>query len=213
MVAYISDITDVNPIIWNTVFSRFCNEDRKEIGDIDIDVYEDQRDIVFDYIINRFGREKTGFVLSVGTMIDKGVMDCIGRALRITWAREHSNGDKTECTKLEKSFDNPWSISVVKEIKAEYEQDAEETKLKYTDMFYCFDGLMNCISSQSRHPAGVIASPINLIDNYGMFIDDDGNYVLPINMEEVHEVGLTKYDILGLKRLIWLDSCYLCLNL
>ena len=33
MVAYISDITDVNPIVWNTVFSRFCNEDRKEIGD------------------------------------------------------------------------------------------------------------------------------------------------------------------------------------
>lgn len=33
VVAYITDITDVDPIIWDTVFSRFCNEDRKEIGD------------------------------------------------------------------------------------------------------------------------------------------------------------------------------------
>lgn len=32
-VAYITDITDVNPVVWNTVFSRFANEDRIEIGD------------------------------------------------------------------------------------------------------------------------------------------------------------------------------------
>ena len=32
-VAYVTDITDLNPEEWNTVFSRFCNEDRKEIGD------------------------------------------------------------------------------------------------------------------------------------------------------------------------------------
>lgn len=32
-VAYVTDITDLNPETWNTVFSRFCNEDRKEIGD------------------------------------------------------------------------------------------------------------------------------------------------------------------------------------
>lgn len=32
-VAYISDITDVDPIVRNTVFSRFANEDRKELGD------------------------------------------------------------------------------------------------------------------------------------------------------------------------------------
>lgn len=32
-VAYVTDIIDLNPEQWNTVFSRFCNEDRKEIGD------------------------------------------------------------------------------------------------------------------------------------------------------------------------------------
>lgn len=31
-VAYITDIIDLNPEVWHTVFSRFCNEDRKEIG-------------------------------------------------------------------------------------------------------------------------------------------------------------------------------------
>jgi DNA polymerase-3 subunit alpha len=32
-IAYVTDIIDLNPETWHTVFSRFCNEDRKEIGD------------------------------------------------------------------------------------------------------------------------------------------------------------------------------------
>lgn len=32
-IAYVTDIIDLNPETWNTVFSRFCNEDRIEIGD------------------------------------------------------------------------------------------------------------------------------------------------------------------------------------
>lgn len=32
-IAYVLDIIDLNPIKWKTVFSRFANEDRKEIGD------------------------------------------------------------------------------------------------------------------------------------------------------------------------------------
>ena len=50
-VAYMSDITDVDPIVWHTIFSRFCNEHRVEIGDIDTDWYEDDRQKIYDYII------------------------------------------------------------------------------------------------------------------------------------------------------------------
>lgn len=32
-VAYVTDIIDLNPETWHTVFSRFCNEDRVEVGD------------------------------------------------------------------------------------------------------------------------------------------------------------------------------------
>ena len=42
-VAYVADIIDLNPETWHTVFSRFCNEDRLEIGDIDIDCVESDR--------------------------------------------------------------------------------------------------------------------------------------------------------------------------
>ena len=60
------------------------------------------------------------------------------------------------------------------------------------------------------HPAGIVASPINLIDNYGCFIANDGKQVMYINMEEVHETGLVKYDILGLRNVqIIRDTCAL----
>lgn len=87
--AYVTNITDLNPEQWHTVFSRFCNEDRKEIGDIDIDVAPADRDKVYDYIINRFGQDKTAYILALGTVKAKGCIDEICRALAGRWDKEH----------------------------------------------------------------------------------------------------------------------------
>ena len=65
-VAYVTDIIDLNPETWHTVFSRFANEDRKEVGDIDVDVIAEDRPKIFEYIINRFGVKKTARVPSYG---------------------------------------------------------------------------------------------------------------------------------------------------
>ena len=196
-IAYISDIIDVDPIKWHTVFSRFANEYREEVGDIDIDIYDDQRQLVYDYIINRFGKEKTAYILSMGTIAEKGCIDDIGGGLAVKWRLDHG------LKKNDKSRDNenPYSLANVDRIKKEYEIDPESAKKNHPDLFYYFDGLLGAVVSQSQHPAGIIASPINLIDNYSMFLGSDGQYILPINMEEVHEVGLVKYDILGLKNI------------
>ena len=192
MVAYISDIIDVNPFTWHTMFARFANEYRTEVGDIDVDISPDQRHLVYDYIINRFGTEKTAYILASGTVSDKGCIDEIGRALYYR--------DK----------DSPYTLDMVKQIKKEYEQNAEETRKKYADLFYYFDGLNGTVVSQSMHPAGIVASPINLIENYGCFVNSEGQRILYINMEEVHESGLVKYDILGLINIqIIRDTCRL----
>lgn len=200
-VAYLSDIIDVDPIKWHTIFSRFCNEDRVEIGDIDIDVSPDQRDLVYDYIINRFGKENTAFILANGTVVDKGTIDVIGKAFRIKWNREHNLNDKYT------GDDNPYNLSKIKQVKDEYELDATKAKEQYSDIFYYFDGILNTIKSQSMHPAGILASPVNLVDEYGCF-NKDGKNVICINMEECHEVSLVKYDILSLRNIqVIRDTC------
>lgn len=74
-VAYVTDIIDLNPETWHTVFSRFCNEDRKEVGDIDIDVIDTDRPKIFEYIIKRFGRDRTAYVPTYGTLQDRGCIE------------------------------------------------------------------------------------------------------------------------------------------
>lgn len=198
-IAYLIDIIDVDPVKWNTVFSRFANEDRRELGDIDIDISPTQREMVYDHIIQTYGVNYTAYILAIGTISDKATIDEIGRALAKIWAQNNVGAD----------IDNPYSLDSIASIKEEYDKDAEKTKDKYKELFYYFDGLLNTAVSQSMHPAGIIVSPITLYDNYGL-IQSKGKHILQINMEECHEVSLNKYDLLGLKNVeIIKDTCIL----
>lgn len=183
-IAYITNITDVNPITWETVFSRFANEDRQELGDIDIDVIATDRPHIFEYIVGRFGTQKTARVPSYGTYADKAVIDCICGAFDAMW-----DGD-----------DSPYSLAATKQIKKEYETNPDKAREKYQKVFYYYDGLVGTKSSQSVHPAGMVISPLMLGDNYGVF-HKDNDMCLMIDMDECHDVGLVKYDFLILKTL------------
>ncbi len=187
VIAYIIDIIDVDPIKWGTIFSRFCNEYRTEIGDIDEDFAPEDREKVYNHIMDKFGYDKTAYILSIGTISEKGTIDEIGRALDIP-------------------------LQEVKNIKDLYSQSPEEAKNKYPKVFYYFDGLLNTAISQGFHPAGIVASPITLIDNYGIFYDRDDKIIINLDMEEVHECGLVKYDILGLKNVGIIKDTYKMLN-
>ena len=191
--AYITGITDVDPIKWKTYFSRFANEDRKEIGDIDVDFSPSQRELVYKYIMDRFGWEKTAYILAIGTSAEKGTIDDIGRGLDLMYTKR---GEQS-----------PYTLGKVSEIKKEYEENQEATREKYPELFYYFDGMVNTVVSQSVHPAGIVASPISLYDNYGVFYNKDNMRILQIDMEEVHEVSLVKYDILGLKNIEVIKDC------
>lgn len=197
-VAYVADIIDLNPEVWHTVFSRFCNEDRKEIGDIDIDCVESDRPAIFKYITDRFGEDKTARVASFGTMQAKGVIDDVGRHLSQKWSKMHSDS----------SGENPWSLPRIAKIKSEFDADEEKTKKKYQELFYYFDGLYDTKISQSVHPAGMVISPITLVDNFGIF-DKDNENCLMLDMENIHDyTGLAKYDFLILKTVqVIRDTC------
>lgn len=228
-IAYLTDIIDVNPVVWNTVFSRFANEDRKEIGDIDLDIAPSQRHLVYEHIIEKFGADKTAYVLAIGTISDKGTIDEIGRALNMPLGdvkqvkAQYSlfTDGITDCNdKIKKieSIDgyenNEKCLKDLEELKSKLEYNEKSLKdlkeKQYPKLFYYFDGLVGTAISQSMHPAGIIVSPVTLPDNYGTFWSKDGKRILSINMEEIHEVSLVKYDLLGLKNIeIIKDTCEL----
>lgn len=81
VIAYVTNITDVDPILWGTVFSRFCNEDRISLGDIDVDFDGKDRKKVYQYIIDRFTPEKTAYIATFGTLKDRGCIDALAGGL------------------------------------------------------------------------------------------------------------------------------------
>lgn len=195
-VAYVLDIIDLNPETWHTVFSRFANEDREEIGDIDIDCVDSDRPTIFKYIISRFGADKTARVASFGTLQSKATIDEIGRAL----AKRFSDANPG------KNIENPWNLRQISLIKDEFCADENAARKKYPELFYYYDGLFGTKISQSVHPAGMVISPITLPDNFGVF-EKDGEICLMLDMENVHDyTGLAKYDFLLLKTVQVIDD-------
>lgn len=221
-VAYMLGITDVDPQVWGTIFSRFANEDRKEIGDIDVDFAPGDRQQVYDHMIEQFGTEYTGYILAVTTVAERGCIDEIGRAFH--------NREKQDNEKLINQGKQPqqekYTLDYIKDIKQQYETTlaslldiadekeriiaaVEKMQSVEPNIFKYFLGIIGNPIAQSMHPAGMVVSPLTLKDNYGV-IYRNGMQILQIDMDDVHETGLVKYDILGLKNVqIIKDTCLL----
>ena len=219
-VAYMLGITDVDPQVWHTIFSRFANEDRKEIGDIDVDFAPNDRELIYNHIIEQFGKDKTAYILAITTVKEKGCVDEIGRALH------NREKDMIQRGELAENADK-YTLDYVKDMKNKYENTkaklaetisdeqelikatVEEMKKVDYDLFNYFLGILNNPIAQSMHPAGMVISPITLPDNYGVMYRN-GLQILQLDMDDVHETGLVKYDILGLKNVqIIKDTCKL----
>lgn len=187
--AFATDIIDVDPVRWGLVFSRFCNENRVEIGDVDIDIPDEYRPQVYKHIFESFGQRKCAYVLAVGTMVENGTIDEIGRALAKRWKKENPDSADSE---------NPYSLANIAKIKKKYEADPAQCREAHKDIFYYFDGMKDVAVSLSHHAAGVIIAPIDICERFGTLIDKDGLQILMLDMDASHAVGLAKYDILGL---------------
>lgn len=219
-VAYVTDIIDVNPEQWKTNFYRFANPDRLEPGDIDIDCVEEDRPKIFEHIVDKFGKEKTARVAAYGTLQDKAVIDEVGRALDVIYKADkvrervpdityqQINNKTTLDSMFEKNFPgekSPWNLKTIATIKEEYDKSPEDTKLAHKDLFYYFDGLLGTKISQSVHPAGMIISSETLDDSCCTFLKE-GERCLVLDMDDSHEYGLIKYDLLLLKTVKVIDD-------
>lgn len=238
LVAYITDITDVDPLVWGTVFSRFHNPKRVSLPDIDSDYAPEDREKVYHYIINRLGVDNTAYILTMNTVQDRGSIDILAKGLdykdlkqveaikdefdsifdkykRII--QEEVNLEELEGaeSKSPNFGDHALYMKVIRNKKAR--NDIENLRLQWEnlrennkDLFYYFDGLKGTIIAKGNHPAGIIGSPITLYDNLGVFYKDgDKNFPISFcSMKAVDSLNYVKYDILGLKTIGILKDIY-----
>jgi DNA polymerase-3 subunit alpha len=83
LISYLLNITEVDPIANDLIFERFLNVDRKTMPDIDVDIEDDIRYEVIDYIFNKYGFDKTAHIITFQRMKAKMALTDVGRILNI----------------------------------------------------------------------------------------------------------------------------------
>src|SRR3989338_3869138 len=86
IVAYVLNITNVDPIKYNLIFERFLNPERVEPPDIDMDFADTRRDDVIEYVAQKYGRDHVAQIITFGTMAARAAIRDVGRALGISLA-------------------------------------------------------------------------------------------------------------------------------
>ena len=198
LVAYVLNITNVDPLKYNLLFERFLTSERVSLPDIDLDFTDRRRDEVIDYVAQKYGRDKVAQIITFGTMASRAVVRDVGRALNYTYSY---------CDQLAKMI--PFgstldqTLASVDEFRQAYLQDPQAKKL--IDFAKKLEG---CARHASTHACGVVISAETL-DNIVPLqhpTQDDQNIVTQYEMHSIEDLGLLKMDFLGLKNLTIIED-------
>lgn len=215
VVCYLLNVTDVDPIVWGTNFTRFINVNRISLPDIDTDFAPEDRGNVFKYIQDRFGVEQSAYISTYQKLGVKKVIEDIGRALSIPIPEVAAIKDgykdiEEREVKLKKKFDNGgMSEDAFNEEYGVLEKEMEDYLSRFDNIFYYYEGLKGTVSAVGYHPAGMIGSPIDLVGNVGMRKhESNGGWVASCDMKAVDGLNYVKYDVLGLKTMQVIKHAY-----
>lgn len=193
LVAYVTGITSIDPIHYNLFFERFLNPDRISMPDIDTDFCPEGRDEIIRYVTDKYGSDKVSQIITFGKMQARAVIRDVGRAMSIPY------GDVDRIAKL---IPNLLNIKLEEAIKREPrlkdEQKGNPRIKKLLDLSLALEGLNR---HSSTHAAGVVISDIPLVDRIPLCKSPKEDVVTQFSMNDISDVGLTKFDFLGLKTL------------
>lgn len=198
LVAWALQITDVDPIRYNLLFERFLNPERISMPDIDIDFCIEGRERVINYVREKYGHDKVGQIITFGTMMAKGAIKDVARALG--FAFEDSNAitnlipDQLKITLKESLEQEP-------RLKELIESNPKAQKL--FDVALRLEGLTR---HASKHAAGIVISPEPIDQVLPIYVPPKSNdIVTQYAMTELESLGFLKMDLLGLKNLTLID--------
>ncbi len=197
IVTYLTGITKVNPLEYKLPFERFLNPERPSAPDIDMDFADNRRDEMIEYVKQKYGADKVAQIGTFGTMMARGAVRDVARALGYPYA----TGDRLSKLIPMGSQGFPMTIEnalkITPELKAIYknEKDAKEI----IDLAKKLEG---CVRHVSVHAAGVVISPTPLTDFTPLQFDPKGGKIITqYDMYVVEDVGLLKFDFLGIRNL------------
>ncbi len=86
IIAYLSGITNIDPLRYQLLFERFLNPARVSMPDIDIDFSDEWRARVIEYVREKYGHDQVGQICTFGTLAARAAVKDVWRALGIPFA-------------------------------------------------------------------------------------------------------------------------------
>ncbi len=208
LVAYVLEITDLDPIEYDLLFERFLNPERVSMPDFDVDFCMDKRDRVINYVAQKYGREAVGQIITFGTMAAKAVVRDVARVQ----GKPYGLADRlskmippTPGMTLQKAREEEESLRDM------LENDGDKEALEEIwEMALKLEGLSRNVG---KHAGGVVIAPGRLTDFAPLYCDETGdNLVTQYDKDDVESAGLVKFDFLGLKTLTIIDWAVKAVN-
>jgi DNA polymerase-3 subunit alpha len=214
LVAYLSSITEVDPIPHDLIFERFYNagrntKDRVSLPDIDVDFPIHQRASVIEYITEKYGKERVFHIVTFGRLMGAGALK---EVLRMHEACDHHTSNAItkgipDEAKIADKLQEDDETSVLRWILKNRPKTVEQycTMDKegnfhgdYARYFEQAIRLEGTYKSQGKHAAGLIISRDPVAEVCPVVFHKKGEYLAGMEMNDLEEMGLVKFDILGL---------------
>ncbi len=206
IVSYVLYLSHVDPLDYDLLFERFLDPNRSEAPDIDIDFCQDRRELVIEYVKQKYGEKSVAQIGTFGTLAAKAAIKDVGRVLdipldRVSYLTKWISGKPG--TTLEETLQHS------PEFKKEYETDP--VAREWIDIAMRLEGTNR---NAGTHAAGVVIANGPLTDFVPVQIvkrkDESGEARQAITtqwvMGDLEKVGMLKMDFLGLRTLSLVDS-------
>ena len=205
LVAYCTGITEVDPMKYELFFDRFINPERVSMPDFDVDFCMDRRREVIEYAKRRYGEDHVSNIVTYGNMQAKNAIKDVARVLRFPYSevdkitKEIPNKPVKKPPVLKYYFGTTGKEEdkqyIIPELRAFYDEDPQIKKI--IDMAIKLEGVPRNIS---MHAAGVLIAPDPVYDHVPMAKSGDDE-ITQFDMTELEQLGLLKFDFLGLRTL------------
>lgn len=199
LVCYLLGITTVDPLRFGLLFERFIDINRSDLPDIDIDFSDQHRASVFEYLEQKYGKERVARIGTVQMFKHRSALQVGGAAFKVPkWrvdaladvVEPRAAGDARANLSLTDAFE---MLPLGKKLIADFPDMAKTAKIEGHPKHY------------SQHAAGVIITDKPVIDYVA--IDSRSNATM-CDMRDAEAMNLLKIDALGLTQLSIFEDAF-----
>ncbi|EFF41404.1 DNA polymerase III subunit alpha [Mycoplasmopsis alligatoris] len=188
LISFLLEITQINPLKYNLLFERFLNIQRVSLPDIDIDIQDDRRDEIAQYIVEKYGYQNTAFISTFQSIGAKMAIRDIGRYLNIPLKKVDS---------ISKSIDLNEDLKTASKSNRSFKAEIEELP-ELLELALQIEGLPR---QQGMHPAGIIICDREITNIAPTHANTANMAQVQLTLNNLEKYGLLKIDFLGLKTL------------